>query len=251
MRKQYLFLLIINISIFNISYNNSLFAYGVGFYTTGKVGDAFLNLSNDVNYGNHLNYGIGFGFVYDSAVASNDRFNYRLNAGYENHISTNAPLFSDKSMHRVTLSNTFGFALYTSRSVRLWMGPQVELACQFAERTWTSNADSVAGLGYEQTTMHYKYTLGQIGIGGILGINVHTGDLFTLGFEAGLNLILETGRYEYSENGFGISTFPPSSPQFSPSMPKRVSNTILNMKADALVRINFIFRVGDAEKIKV
>lgn len=154
MKNKYL--IIVAFVIMLLKYSISLHAYGVGFYTTGKVGDTFLNLSNGVNYGNHLNYGIGCGFVYDSAVASTDRFNYRLNAGYENLISTNAPLFSDKSMNRVTLSNTFGFALYTSKSVRVWMGPQVELACQFAERTWTSNADSVPGLGYEQTTMHYK-----------------------------------------------------------------------------------------------
>lgn len=236
MKNNYLIIIFI-IFTFYIVHTAPLYAYGVGFYTTGKVGVQYPGIG--------ANYGIGCGFVYDSAVASNERFNYRLNAGYENCISTTSPPFYGNFMHRVTLSNTFGFALFSSRYVRVWMGPQIELACQFAERTWTSNAGTVPGLSYMEKTTHTKSTHGQFGIGGILGINVHAGELFTLGFEVGLNAIMDIGRYESSESGFGIVTLPPISPQISPTTPVKESRDQIRMKVDTLMRINFIFRVGD------
>lgn len=226
------------------------YSHGVGFYTTGKAGGG-ISSNSWSGIGNNrlgINYSIGCGLVYDTAVASNDTFNYRLNAGYENNVASGYPFFTDTSMHRVTLSNTFGFALFKNKYVRVWMGPQVELACRFAERSYFTNEGSLIGLVYTGTMGHIKYSTGELGIGCILGINVHTGDLFTLGFEVGLNGNFGIGHSERSRYGVTVITMPPFSPDVIRDIPRIESNILYVLKVDALARISFIFRIGDAEK---
>jgi hypothetical protein len=231
-------------------YSHPLYSHGVGFYTTGNAGGGASSNSwsgfGSTRLG--INYSIGCGFVYDSAVASNDTFNYRLNAGYENNVASGSPFFTDKSMHRVTLSNTFGFALFKNKYVRVWMGPQVELACRFAERTYFTNAGSIIGLVYTGTRGHMQYAAGELGIGCVLGINIHTGDLFTLGFEFGFNGNAGIGRSETSQYGVTIITMPPFPPDISKDIPRIESKVLYILKVDALARINFIFRIGESEK---
>ncbi len=233
-----------------LAYSQPLYSHGVGFYTTGKAGGGASSNSwsgiGNTRLG--INYSIGFGFVYDTAVASNEKFNYRLNAGYENNLFSGYPFFTNKSMHRITLSNTFGFALFKNKFVRVWMGPQVELACRFAERTYFTNEGSIIGLVYTGTKGHIKYTTGELGVGGILGINIHTDDLFTLSFEFGFNGIFGISKSKSSQYVLTVVTIPSFPPQYPPEFPRIESNILYILKVDALARINFIFRIGDAEK---
>ena len=67
---------------------------------------------------------VGFEFVLDTAVARNTVFNYRLNLGYEKFESKDA----DLDMESIIVDNTFGFAAFRNKVVRLWLGPQVRFS---------------------------------------------------------------------------------------------------------------------------
>ncbi len=121
--------------------------------------------------GVHFSEGIGenqhsqLGLSWDTSVAMNRAFNYRLNLGYE-QFKLDDKFGVEEKFEGWILENTFGFMILANENLRLWAGPQL-----------------VTGL--------YESDLG-IGIGMSLGINLHIGESSSLGLTLGVR------RSEYS-----------------------------------------------------
>ncbi len=104
---------------------------GAGFYASGiglREGTSGTNRYNSYSYANPSNYlyGYGGGLIYDSAVALDKVFNYRLKAGYDRYYVNIKYTSSDfKPAGRFNLSHTFGFGVARTEDVRVWIGPQL------------------------------------------------------------------------------------------------------------------------------
>ena len=104
------------------------------------------------------------GLSWDTAVAADRLFNYRMNLGYEwldfeeDH--------GDSSNSGVTLDNTFGFRFLGNEVMRLWAGPQITVGAYDGD------------VGY--------------GVGASLGGNFHVSEAMSLGLTAGVRAM----RYE-------------------------------------------------------
>jgi hypothetical protein len=217
-----------------------VYALGIGFYTTGKAGVALWNTGKN---GTVVNYGLGAGFVLDTAVASNELFNYRLNAGYENVIESGFPFFQKYSVNRITVSNAFGFGIVRIKYLRVWTGPQVELGCQFISTSAQKLEGNPLYISYNKNSIdHVFFTLG---IGAVLGININPGDLFTMSFEIGLNTFMGVGRYHVNESSINFGLLPGNTVKIFPAMPSSSAYDRAFGKVECFSRLSFIFRVAD------
>jgi len=176
----------------------SLYAGGLGIAFPYGVGST----DYDIYEADASHFGINF--VFDSNVARDRVFNYRLNFGIEffNHeyeydyydsyygyyywgTASNEGL-------RIITDHTFGFGILKSRVVRLWLGPTV--------RVGFVTGDDASGIS--------------LGAGiTALGLNFNFGSVFTLGLEAGYmfnaDLYFDDVIYEedyYSYYDYGSST---------------------------------------------
>ena len=91
---------------------------------TGDVmpDDAFLG---GLTYGT-MRYSAGIST--DTAVAKDKLFNYRMNLGYENVQESIASFGNFSSYHGASFENIFGFGVYRSRLMRVWLGPSLRIA---------------------------------------------------------------------------------------------------------------------------
>lgn len=123
-------------------------ATGFGLY--GLLGLGRTEFHEDTDYA-------GWGFVYDTAIAKNKIFNYRLNFGYE---SLNVDAANGKeTFSGYVLDSDFGLGIVRNDSARLWLGPEVRVALLDTE--W----------GF--------------GVGPVVGLNLHVSQVATLIFKAG------------------------------------------------------------------
>jgi hypothetical protein len=231
--KDKYFIRAIFIAVFIIIRALPLHALGVGVYTTGSAGVMYLS-------GITANYCVGTGFVLDTAVASNDLFNYRLNAGYDNVIDSGSPFFGGWSTHRITLSNTFGIGLIRNKYIRLWAGPLVEFGCHLKKankRTYGSfNTDAIIISDYST-----NIAMISLAFGAVVGLNINPGDLFTISFEVGLSTSLGLGKYREAKN----MIFIPSSPTGAFVYPSSNAYDRAFGKIEGISRLSFIFRISD------
>ena len=110
---------------------------------------------------------VGVGFAFDTNVAKNSLFNYRLNLGYQ-HSWREYDFGIEEAYNGFTMNHAFGFALYRSPSWRLWLGPALRLSADVLHE------DRIAG----------RVVNLSIGAGPQLGLNVHTGKHVSLAFSA-------------------------------------------------------------------
>jgi len=123
-------------------------AAGFGLY--GLLGLGKTEFHEDTDY-------IGWGFVFDTAVARDRVFNYRLNFGHErlNIDSTDGK----ETFYGYVFDNDFGLGIIRNDSMRAWVGPEIRVAIQNAE--WG------------------------IGVGPVACINLHANEVVTLTVKAG------------------------------------------------------------------
>jgi hypothetical protein len=119
---------------------------------------------------------ISAGLGVDTAVAKDKLFNYRMNLGYEN-VRERFQDVEFARFHQGSFENVFGFGVYRSKRMRVWLGPTLRIAAG------TLDEDSVPGGGPIGGTV-VNLTAG----GGLAaGVNVHTGDVgsaaFTIGYQ--------------------------------------------------------------------
>jgi hypothetical protein len=116
-------------------------ASGFGYY--GAFGYGKVKYDEQQGTDKEDTYFVGVGLVFDTAVAQERDFNYRLSVGYEK-------LKNDLDrLESIVIDQDFGLAIYQSVNSRIWFGPEL--------RIFLSN-DEVG-----------------IGIGPVLGLNLHTG----------------------------------------------------------------------------
>ncbi|MEJ2054621.1 MAG: hypothetical protein P8X42_11945 [Calditrichaceae bacterium] len=121
----------------------------------------------------------GINFIFDTNVARNSLFNYRLNFGveffnhdfsfeyeyfnYDYYITDYATYSGTHEGIRIVADNTFGFGIVKSPVIRLWMGPNIRFGFIAGDETGIT-----------------------VGAGAtILGLNFNMGRVFTLALEAG------------------------------------------------------------------
>jgi len=129
---------------------------------------------------------IGVNLVLDTAVAKRRLFNYRLSLGYERQTfdyPNDEELQYGEVAQRITVGNTFGFAVAQTVRLRAWLGPRLALGYAF---------DSNKSADY--------YNL-NLGLAPVIGVNIHLGPLISLGLELGYDYSL----YVTSEPGLGLT----------------------------------------------
>ncbi len=148
------------------------FEYGRGIGVLEEFGDQDFDTNR---------YSIGF--AVDTAVARDTLFNYRLNLGYSYRDQMFDTGGSDFESHGLTLNNMFGFGVYRTDRVRLWLGPSVRFNTDVL-------TDLPAGLD-----------IVDLGIGGglALGANVHTGSLGSVAFTFGYQYLYVASVVDDSE----------------------------------------------------
>jgi len=130
---------------------------------------------------------LSVGISTDSAVAKDKLFNYRMNLGYENVRERIDPVGVFGIYHGASFENIFGFAVYRSKLMRVWLGPSLRIASGVLDHDSLLGAGLVAGRAIRIT-----------GAGGLTsGVNVHTGNFgsasLTIGYQFGYNGTILTG----------------------------------------------------------
>lgn len=123
-------------------------AIGLGVYTTGGGGQ---NIDSEKDFTD-----LGLGLVLDTAVEKDTLFNYRLSIGYNNQSHNEGG-----TIDQCIMDNAFGFGILRNDHVRLWLGPDLTLSASENPR-----GDMFYG----------------VGIGPVIGVNVHLSDLLSLSF---------------------------------------------------------------------
>lgn len=111
---------IVSFMVLSLIYTNAN-AIGIGLYTTlTNSGDAdWENTSINSTVINRDLDQKEFGFVLDTAIATNRLFNYRL------QLAIVDVSYDNTDMDGFVLSNTFGFGIIRNADLRFWVGPQV------------------------------------------------------------------------------------------------------------------------------
>ncbi len=222
-----------------------IYALGIGGYLSGKGGISTLKVEET---NSSVDYGVGAGFVLDTAVATNDSMNYRLAVGYDNMVKSGVPFFTDWSMHRVSISNVIGFAFFKNTFLRVWMGPQIELSYQLLKVNNTKmgfNVDGESSSFYKIRYHFINYSSFSLGLGGILGININTAGPFTISFEIGINTSIGIGPYQERIRKYTYFTIPGFIEMWMPSRNSSRSTDTIIGKAEAIARLSFIYRFSE------
>ncbi len=193
-----------------LHFSASLSANGLGVHFNGGMGESRLNryyyslypyYARDYNF-KGIHYILGGGFVFDSSVAGDSRFNYRLQLSIDEFNYPMAPSYVWMPYNyvpkvtygdaiRLGLKNTFGFAFFRNRLFRAWAGPSV--SSYYYPDNLSSN--------------DYRRILPRLFVPGIvIGLNYHVYKTMSLIVECGLNYEWSTPKnnenYMNSLNGY-------------------------------------------------
>lgn len=128
----------------------------------------------------------GGGFVFDTAVAKDQLFNYRLDLGYDAFRSKDRLDGTALSTLRGwVISNAFGFGIARTGGFRLWLGPEIRLA-------WHSGARNERVMPWNEQ----EYDLLSAGIGPALGMNINFPGRLTISVKAGYQFTSYYGQME-------------------------------------------------------
>ena len=117
-----------------------------------------------------------YGFILDTAVAQDRLFNYRLTFQFEKNQAEDQGL----DMEGIATTHDFAFGVVRSKTTRFWLGPQLRVAY------YRDLAPSlVADVEYTGSALG-------IGVGPVVGLNLHLKKLVTFSVSASYMLF---GRY--------------------------------------------------------
>lgn len=185
----------------------AVFGLGIGVIRQNRIAGMPMIQQSDTLPLNRLFSRLGCtDIIFDTAVAKNQLFNYRLNIKCYNTIEKKDYLFYNYSysLNRLELANTFGFGFIRTRHVRVWAGPQFTISYEFTNR----NGSMLNSILYNK-------------IGSVAGVNFHMGDETTLAFELGFRA------------GLGLD------------LDKSTHQTLLNTKPEPIASLKLIFRSWD------
>jgi len=179
-------------------------ASGIGLYVPFNAGDsmALTVTPEDENRADHdvdfdLKSSAGIGFAFDTNIGKDSLFNYRLGLemskeeidSSDGHSCTDNCDFGT----RYNIVNTFGFGVLRTQTVRLWVGPRI----------------NIAGDAYtDDDNNNFKRAGFEVGIAPAVGINVNLGRYFALAadvdyrFAAAFGAADEDDTLTSQDNGF-------------------------------------------------
>jgi hypothetical protein len=154
---------------------------GMGFGVYGSY-DVLLNMSGyfqSVPDFQRIKFG-QYGILFDTNMAKNTMFNYRLNLGVDlsqvNFTDSGTPVTMD--IWKIMFNNTFGFGMMRSQMMRLWVGPQVGFGIGF-ERTMPTASYYVSNNGFIEMDFYAGFAV---------GLNIHLMDSLSLCGDLGMRM---------------------------------------------------------------
>jgi len=171
------------LAFFTLFYTSTLFAGGLGLY--------MLNIIDENSYydyeetGKDYGYSPGVGLTYDINLGKNNLFSYRVGIDYYKASGTSSYYDYDlngtqsplkkRSIEKstMTLVNTFGFGIYRTKHLRLWLGPQVNI------------------MKVKETNDYNDYFV-DFSAGPVAGINYNINNDFSLAVDASLMVVGDT-----------------------------------------------------------
>ena len=148
-------------------------ASGIGIYVPMAVTTSSSTKEDKIDYTEDIEYksGVGFGVAYDTNVGMDEMFAYRLGLEYMkigiDNINGNS--YSGEDYTRLNMVNTFEFGLVTSKNIRFWIGPRINIAYQ--------------GITQTSGTQTYDETKTEFGIAPALGTSFNLGSTISLGLD--------------------------------------------------------------------
>lgn len=216
--------------------------FGLSFDVTAgmqdlKLGSIPTTMENEKN-----SHSLGFTLVYDTALARDRLFNYRLNLGYANRFTDTIAPFEKNAYHQVVWSNTFGIAFYRNRLVRLWAGPLIALSYQVRTyKEYMALPLPIPFIGVplliDINTSYQIHHFNFMG-GAVVGVNVNPGDRVTVsltcGVQGGGGVGIADGRTTVSPAILPVVKFALADSQRSTST-----------GVEFVSRISVLYRLGD------
>lgn len=187
-------------------------ASGIGGYLTLGKGEVNFNENwDDSNIWDELKSSgdaefYGFGFIFDTNVAKNRVFSYRLQVGFEKaeydfdsvkNITTNTDLTPTLNkfkldIDRLVFDNTFGFGIVREKNFRLWVGPQIRIGSMSGDGSMTD----IYGTKQDLDLRGFIY-----GIAPVIGVNFNFNNNLTIGVDLGYRFNGFWGNLEKSSLG--------------------------------------------------
>jgi hypothetical protein len=197
MGKKYMVFLT---GIFLLSAASSAFALGIGAYIEAAGGESYRKVkSNSLEDtgGRLTNYGFRAGLIFDTCVACDSDFSYRLKIGGG---MSRADFLSQIDYNGLYMSHTFAFAAVKNDYIKFWIGPQIGFSYRrgSSDRLFIgtdypgSTYMAVMGIpaypyyGFGTFYEHNKYSIFGVDGGLAFGVNLNLGDCVTLSLEAGV-----------------------------------------------------------------
>jgi hypothetical protein len=136
----------------------------------------------------------GLGIAFDTNIGKDRLFNYRFGFEYSSaELDTldGQALNSTLTKKKYNFVNTFGFGVLRNRSVRLWVGPRINIQVE----------NGVYDSGYE----YAEQSSFGIGLAAAAGVNVNLGQTVSLAFDLDYHAVSIAGVEDYS-NFLGYSS---------------------------------------------
>jgi hypothetical protein len=239
----------------------SLLAVGVGGqcdfdYSGGSMKISPVGLFGVSDSGSSSNLSIGGGLVIDSNLMGASVFNYRLKLGGDYFMNNGITEFKGASGHFL---NYFGFKVYRSNRVRLWIGPMVGLRYITGknDRGFYFGTEEHGQLGYIYDWVFInllssifgnigfhssseKYSLLGVDLGLTFGMNFLLTDLLVLSVEVGGKYMLLYGRRNRAI--FTLFSLTSWSPDY-----QKARETLVGHNGDGNISVSFMFRFGEGK----
>ena len=138
----------------------------------------------DVDYDGTLGTNLGLGIAYDTNLGADSLFNYRLGVEYTS-IDYDKRYVPDGT--NISLINTMGFGVFRNETIRVWIGPRLNVAYE-----WSDGDAGVLGTSSTSGV--------EVGIAPAAGINVNLGSAFTLAFDLDYKFAVQVGSTSYSNS---------------------------------------------------
>lgn len=199
------------------------FALGIGPYIDAFGGQSYRKVKTGAwedTGGTATNYGFRAGLLFDTCVACDEVFSYRLKLGGGLSKSDLAAKTSYSSFH---MSHTFALAAVKNDLVKFWIGPQIGFSYYRGSNDRFYAGAEHAGAAYllvnQPVTLNDLWNFGVFkersavnlygATGGLaFGVNLNLGDYVSLALEAGVVYGYIMGRQKREVYGAAVPVIP-------------------------------------------
>ncbi len=188
---------------------SSTYALGIGAYIEAAGGESYRKVKSrslEDTGGKLSGYGFRAGLIFDTCVACDSDFSYRLKLGGG---MAKADFLSRIDYNGIYMSHTFAFAAVKNDYVKFWIGPQIGFSYRRGSSDrWFIGTETVSSLYYFGTVPtpnlwnigtfkeRTKYDIFGADGGLAFGVNLNLGDYVTVGLEAAVKYGYNTGTQD-------------------------------------------------------